>query len=242
MRAVFPSPFYNGISPTYSSTVYVDCATGCPCPTSRSSLHAAIHLAHKYQCPEVETRGLSVLKRYYTPHFTDYVRYSTSRPTMSAPPRGVAVGAVNIAPLTETVSMLPFALYHVCTLEGCMMDGYKRRHGTVEYLSAEDLKLCVGARNTLAKEMSFFVKAVFTRTSGARCKTAERCTQALVNICESRRRGAERAGRVRRAGLLRGGYRDVGGRLQAVQDVQEGHVGSAGGRAEEGVGDAAWGV
>lgn len=65
-----------------------------------------------------------------------------------------------------------------------MMDGYKRRHGTVEYLSAEDLKLCVGARNTLAKEMSFFVKAVFTRTPAARCKTAERCTQALVDICD----------------------------------------------------------
>lgn len=57
-----------------------------------------------------------------------------------------------------------------------------------------------------------------------------------------RRRGAERARWVRRARLLRGGYRDVDGRLQAVQVVQEGDVGSAGGGAEEGLGDAAWPV
>ena len=42
-----------------------------------AELHAAIHLAHKYQCPDVETRALSVLKRYYTSHFAEYVRYST---------------------------------------------------------------------------------------------------------------------------------------------------------------------
>ncbi|PIL26500.1 hypothetical protein GSI_12258 [Ganoderma sinense ZZ0214-1] len=147
-----------------------------------AELHAAIHLAHKYQCSHVETRVLSVLKRYYTPHFTDYVRYSTSKPHMLAPARSAAVAAVNIARLTETVSMLPFALYHVCALEGRMMDGYKRRDGSVEYLSTEDLRLCVGARNILAREMPSLVKTVFQKKPSPRCKTAERCAAALVDL------------------------------------------------------------
>lgn len=149
-----------------------------------SELHAIIHLAHKYQCPDVETRALSVLKRYYTAHLIDYVRYSTSRPSMPAPMRTAAIAAVNIARLTNTVSMLPFALYQVCTLGGLMMDGYQRRDGTVEYLSTQDLRLCVGAQKTFAKEMFLFVKEVFQRKPSPGCKTTYRCTPALVNICD----------------------------------------------------------
>ena len=35
----------------------------------------------------------------------------------------------------------------------------------------------------LAKEMLLFIHAVFKRTPTARCKTTERCTQAVVDIC-----------------------------------------------------------
>ncbi|KAI1795328.1 hypothetical protein LXA43DRAFT_881902, partial [Ganoderma leucocontextum] len=147
-----------------------------------SELHTAIHLAHKYQCPDVETRALSVLTKYYTPHFTDYTRYNTSRPSMLRPPCNVAITAVNIARLTETLSMLPFALYQVCTLKGQMMDGYRRHNGSIKHLSAEDLRLCIGARSDLAKEMAFFVKAVFTVTPSAGCRTAEQCMAALIDI------------------------------------------------------------
>ena len=61
-----------------------------------------------------------------------------------------AIAAVNIARLTDMPSMLPFALYLVCTLEGSAIDGYERRDGSVEHLSAQDLKLCMNARGALA--------------------------------------------------------------------------------------------
>ncbi|PIL26505.1 hypothetical protein GSI_12263 [Ganoderma sinense ZZ0214-1] len=150
-----------------------------------SELHAAIHLAHKYQCSSVETRALSVLKQYYTPHFVEYTRYSTSRPRMLRPPRDVAITAVNIARLTDTPSVLPFALYRVCTLEDQMKYRYRRRDGSVEHLSADDFRLCVGSRDTLAKVMEVLVDAVFNTRPSSRCKIAEQCMRALRDIFDN---------------------------------------------------------
>ena len=147
-----------------------------------SELHAAIHLAHKYQCPDVETRALSILKRFYTPCFDDYVHFDPSKASMTRPSRYDAVAAVNIARLTKTQSMLPYALYQVCTLEERMLDGYTRRDGYVEYLTPDDLKLCLSARRELAKQTAFYIQDVCEADPSDGCTHTAQCTSALIDI------------------------------------------------------------
>ncbi|KAI1795344.1 hypothetical protein LXA43DRAFT_1090993 [Ganoderma leucocontextum] len=62
--------------------------------------------------------------------------------------------------------MPPFVRYQVCTLEREMVDGYKRRDGSVEHLAADDLRLCIGARSEVAKQLAFCVRVVFTLRVG----------------------------------------------------------------------------
>ena len=57
---------------------------------------------------------------------------------------------MNLARLTDTPSVLPTALYVCCSLEGRVLDGWRRPDGSVEYLSHADLKRCIAGRNALA--------------------------------------------------------------------------------------------
>ncbi|KAI1795347.1 hypothetical protein LXA43DRAFT_992392, partial [Ganoderma leucocontextum] len=157
-----------------------------------SELHAAIRLAHKYQCADVETRALLLLKKYYTSHFTEYDMYDPSRSALSPPSRSAAIAAVNIARLTEKPSMLPFALYLVCNSPRRMVDGYERRDGSIEYLTAEDLKLCIVARSILAWELASLIKHVYTLTPSTGClrKTTGQCITAREDILEVAERNA----------------------------------------------------
>ncbi|PIL26528.1 hypothetical protein GSI_12286 [Ganoderma sinense ZZ0214-1] len=148
-----------------------------------AELHAAIHLAHKYQCPDVEMRALSLLKNFYSPPLADHhVHAHSPKSPMARPPRLAAIAAANVARLTETPSMIPFALYQVSTLEGAMLDGYARRDGSIEHLSASDLRLCIDARGSLAHEMVLYVRSAFTPGHSDRCTNIEQCTMALNDI------------------------------------------------------------
>ena len=100
---------------------------------------------------------------------------------MTCPSRYDAVAAVNIARLTETPSMLPFALYQVCALEERVLDGYTRRDGCVEHLTPDDLRLCLSARRELAKQMAFSIQDVLANPSNG-CKRTAQCESALDNI------------------------------------------------------------
>ena len=147
-----------------------------------SELHAAIHLAHKYQCADVETRALSLLKKLYSPHFADHSPSRSPTCSMTRPPRTAAIAAVNIARLTGTPSMLPFALYQACTLEGEVLDGYARRDGSVEHLAALDLRLCMDARSELARELAAYVRDVFAPGHSDGCEDIEQCTMGLNDM------------------------------------------------------------
>ncbi|PIL26543.1 hypothetical protein GSI_12301 [Ganoderma sinense ZZ0214-1] len=151
-----------------------------------AELHAAVHLAHKYQCPDVETRALSVLKKFYTPRFTNRSSgpYYTPEGFANRPSMSAAIAAVNIARLTDTPSMLPFALYEACTLEERILDGYERRDGSVEHLAHKDLRLCLRARGELAKQLALFIQDVFRTGPSAECESPPQCSAALNTVCD----------------------------------------------------------
>ena len=157
-----------------------------------AELHAAIHLAHKYQCPDVEKCALFLLKKYYTSHFTEYDAYDASVATLALPSRYAAIAAINIARLTETPSMLPFAFYLLGDLAGCVMNGYMRRDGSMEHLDADDLRLYIGGRTLLAWELGALNNTVFALVPGPQCKAFARCTrvrETLREFAQARARG-----------------------------------------------------
>lgn len=86
-----------------------------PAP-SFTQLHAALHLAHKHQRCNVKMRALFALKKSCTPGFTQ-LQYDTFNGVETAflpvprPGDSVAVAAVNIARLTQTSPILPYALH-----------------------------------------------------------------------------------------------------------------------------------
>ena len=139
-----------------------------------AELHAAVHLAHKYQCPDVEAHALFVLKKYYTSDFAEHNAYSVSATTLAVPLRSSAIAAANIARLTETPSMLPFALYLACTLSDCVMDGYQRRDGSVEHLAADDLRRCIKARSELAWELARVVDTMAFQVGRVNVNSADK--------------------------------------------------------------------
>ena len=85
----------------------------------------------------------------------------------------------NIACLKNTLSMLPYALYLTSNIEGRMTNGYKHRDGTIEYLSTEDLRLCIDAQGVLTRGMANLVRHLFILTPSAGCKTTRTCALAL---------------------------------------------------------------
>ncbi|PIL26524.1 hypothetical protein GSI_12282 [Ganoderma sinense ZZ0214-1] len=175
-----PRDFFQYLIPCFPLPVLLE---GVPVPASVfARLHAALHLAHKYQCPEVETRALFTLKKFYTANFTQYDVFDSTEFAFIRPQPEDSVAAVNIARLTQTPSMLPYALYLAATLEGEMMDGYKRRDGSVEHLSAEDLRRCIDARGPLAREHAAVIRHVFRATFRAPgCRTPSACA-AMENV------------------------------------------------------------
>ena len=91
-----------------------------------------------------------------------------------------AIGAVNLARLTDTPLMLPTALFWCCHLGGALLDGWTREDGTVEHLSAADLKLCFDARFALGREQHIVCSRVFTAGPAERCTKRALCTPLLI--------------------------------------------------------------
>ena len=86
--------------------------------------------------------------------------------------------------------MLPFAFYLLTDLAGEVIDGYKRRDGSVEHLAADDLRVCISAQRKLAWELTDLNAMVFSLTPGTRCNTVAKCVGARDVIHASAQRHA----------------------------------------------------
>ncbi len=92
------------------------------------------------------------------------------------------IGAVNLARLTDTPSMLPVAMYRCSYLGGRLLDGWTRKDGTVEHLSDEDARRCVNARRELGRQEILLVTRVFDALPRERCKNRGRCAPVIARI------------------------------------------------------------
>ena len=93
-----------------------------------------------------------------------------------------AIGAVNLARLTDTPPMLPLALYRCAYLGGALLDGWKRRDGTVEELSRADLQRCIDGRIALAEEQRILVYHLFDEEASEECLHPWICGEMLGDL------------------------------------------------------------
>nr|VWP01114.1 Cytochrome P450 51 [Ganoderma boninense] len=144
-------------------------------PASRpfSEISALVRLAHKYHIQDVQDQALASLQgSVLSSHFEDWFKEST----MPIIDNIDMIGIANLARLTDTLSMLPGALF-VCTLlsPGELLRGLTREDGTVEHLSADDLRRCLEGQRTLAIEVSLLPSRIFARTPAVGCSTPAHC-------------------------------------------------------------------
>ncbi|KAH9925148.1 uncharacterized protein B0H18DRAFT_389171 [Fomitopsis serialis] len=137
-----------------------------------------IRLAHKYSIKPLLQDYLEELERY----FPDTLDAWEKRVQLMNPALAYAIVAVNLARLTDTLSLLPAALYLCCQLEpNQLLEGYVRSDGTADTLSPDDVERCIGARSKLC---SLYVLSLLKSTfvpimanneclgPGGRCNTS----------------------------------------------------------------------
>ncbi|PCH43108.1 hypothetical protein WOLCODRAFT_103090 [Wolfiporia cocos MD-104 SS10] len=124
-----------------------------------STIAAVVRLGHKYELDDLKFAALGRLERCFP---TEYVNWDfTSNRAKSC---GVvikpadAIVAVNLARLTNTLSILPVALYQCCWLstEDLLQGGMD----SIDKLSTDDLRRCINAKALIALSTSGIIATI----------------------------------------------------------------------------------
>ncbi|EIW56965.1 uncharacterized protein TRAVEDRAFT_127255 [Trametes versicolor FP-101664 SS1] len=111
-------------------------------------LSAVIRLDHKYELPTLQAQAMKHLTTYYTSRFEDWVDDAHASVWKPAPID--AIGAIALARLTNTPSILPTALYELCSVKmSDLLRGRPLNDGSFQKLSEEDLELYMRTRDKL---------------------------------------------------------------------------------------------
>ena len=113
-------------------------------------ISAIIRLDHKYELKGLHDRAMSYLTTYYTSNFDAWVDGRNAAQWQPDPVH--AIGAINLARLTNTTSILPLAFYICATLGSDLARGFTHSDGSVERLTHEDMCLCLEMKARLAAE------------------------------------------------------------------------------------------
>ncbi|KAI0640931.1 hypothetical protein C8Q79DRAFT_873204, partial [Trametes meyenii] len=129
-------------------------------------LSAVIRLAHKY-IEDVLSQGCVALKTCFSSTFDSFETVSVALSGVQGTGPYVErstvhpIAAVNLARLTGTLDILPYAMYMCFLLDGKLLDGWTREDGTVEYLNSQDFRRCLDARAAIVKEINKSMSIIF---------------------------------------------------------------------------------
>ncbi|RPD58575.1 hypothetical protein L226DRAFT_146930 [Lentinus tigrinus ALCF2SS1-7] len=113
-------------------------------------ISAIIRLDHKYELKGLYDQAMGYLTTYYTTNFDDWLEGRNATEWRPEPIH--AIGAINLAHLTHTHTILPLAYYICATLGSNLPVGYARPDGTMERLSPDDLRICLDLKARLTAE------------------------------------------------------------------------------------------
>lgn len=156
-------------------------------------ISAIIRLDHKYELKGLYEQAMEYLTTYYTTNFDDWVQGLNAE---WRPEPIHAIGAINLAHLTGTDSILPLAYYICATLGPDLPLGYARQDGTMERLTPEDLSVCLRLKARLATENVHSAFALLRYPGQQHCSNS----QAYQSCSDLFRRLLEHVG------LSRGGH------------------------------------
>ncbi|KAI0669065.1 hypothetical protein C8Q78DRAFT_978671 [Trametes maxima] len=144
-------------------------------------LSAVIRLSHKYDIEDVLSQGCLALRTCFSSTFDSFGTVSVTLPGVpGASPYSTVhpIPSVNLARLTGTPDILPYAVYKCFLLDGKLLDGWTREDGTVEHLNNQDLRRCLDARSAIVNEIKKSMFTVFGPSSRAcgtnRAKSCEK--------------------------------------------------------------------
>ncbi|KAH9829559.1 uncharacterized protein C8Q71DRAFT_400750 [Rhodofomes roseus] len=136
-----------------------------------------IRLAHKYGIQDVLEDSLEELKKYFPATFDAFATRLTSETSTDA------IVAANLARLTNTLSILPAALYGCCQLDGKeLLEGKVRKDGVVDTLNFEDLGHCTDGMRRLCTLNVQLASDVFSPLDNAECVIIDRCNTSLATL------------------------------------------------------------
>ena len=143
-------------------------------PFTFDQVAAAIRLSHKYKVEDVLTQAIGLLQeRHFSPDYSAW-QERTVLPNILTQGH-VAIGVINLSRLTGVTSLLPTAIYGCVRLGSAILDGWRRDDGVVEYLTPQDLKLCLDLRDALDSEAAAIFLRLFDGTPCAKCIEPESC-------------------------------------------------------------------
>ena len=154
-------------------------------PIAFPELFAVIRLAHKYNIEDLLEQGLHILKKFYTASFREVESDAYHHVNLLKPSLVHHIGAVTLARLTNTPSVLPFALYNCCGLAGRVMDGWTRDTGETEYLSMQDLRAIITGRDQLAQNGFRMLLSIFDEEPSLDCTQPASCGIGLSGLIRS---------------------------------------------------------
>ena len=93
-----------------------------------------------------------------------------------------SIGVVNLARLTNNLSMLPTALMDCCTLGAEIVNGLVREDGSRETLAAEDLGRCFVGRTKMVQASVRIAHQMFRQTVAVGCHKALSCQRVLQRL------------------------------------------------------------
>ena len=150
-------------------------------PLPFDKLFSSVRLAHKYNIPEVERRGIEALRRHLTPSFSK--RYPDAEVTFTHP-SAYAIGIVILARLTDTPSLLPTALCLCGQMRGQQVKGWTRLDGSVEHLSKGDLIRSIYGSLELSHRSTKELLTLLNCDRGRLCTTAADCKAAMSSCID----------------------------------------------------------
>nr|VWP01109.1 Two-component-like hybrid sensor histidine kinase 1 [Ganoderma boninense] len=157
----------------------------CKRPIAFPELFAIIRLSHKYNIEDLLGQGLHILKTLYTTSFRQFEGDAYRHANLQYPHPEYHIGAVNLARLTNNLSILPVALYHCCGLSGKVMDGWTRDTGETEFLSAQDIRAVITGRDQLARKGFRTLLNIFDEDTSSGCTQPGVCMIGLAGLIRS---------------------------------------------------------
>ncbi|KAI1795319.1 hypothetical protein LXA43DRAFT_1178792 [Ganoderma leucocontextum] len=145
-------------------------------PTSRMHYHTT-----KANTTRTFDEVSAIIRLAHTVRLRNLLRRPSPAPQLALEPVH-NIGAVNLARLTDTPSILPLALYGCAYLDGALFDGWTREDGTIEHLSNADLRRCADARVALAHEHHSILSRLFDHAASAACTRPDRCAAELRRL------------------------------------------------------------